>query len=110
MYNLDEQLAGKAEKQIVKMLSVRRQKEIASMGILDKYDHYPYNDIPKYQTMVRDAERAIQDVSNWMYSAYCSFVPEMWDRMIVDAGFCLEGNCFEDLSEGGLTWDCSDQL
>ena len=35
----------------------------------------------------------------WIQAAMWSFTPELWDRMILDAGSCLECHGYEALTE-----------
>jgi len=81
------------------MLKVRHDRELLASEYISKYDNYPYDDMPKYITGVKNAYNTIDDCREWMNDAVHYFSAELWDKMIVDAGFCMEGNDYIDLME-----------
>lgn len=100
MYNLDEQLMTKSVKQVTKMIGLRNKKDVEATQIIEDYDCYPYNDIPKYKTMVRNAYKAQEAASAWIDAAYPLFGAELWDQMVGDVCGHLDTWNHALLSEG----------
>ena len=98
-YNLGELLPTKSIKQVTSMLKVRHDRELAASEYVSKYDNYPYDDMPKYISGLKKANKTVDDCRAWLNDAVHYFSEDLWNKMIVDAGYCMEGNDYEDLME-----------
>jgi len=79
---LPMQLSTKSIKQVETMIKTRITKEYEAMEYLNKYDCWPFNEMKRYITKIKNSEKTINDVSNWITAASVGFSEEIWDGMI----------------------------
>ena len=102
-YNLESQLATKSEKQVIALRAKRISSQAGSADTISKYEgDYRYDDSAKHQAMVKNAHKTQDDCYEWLKAAIISFSAEVWDKMVVAAGGCLECFGYEGLKDEGF--------
>ena len=98
-YVLEEYLVTKSEKQVVNLIRTKVNQINNYLDLDAKYDlDYPH--LPtSIRAKVKKAQKQAELAEYWIQAAMWSFTPELWDRMILDAGSCLECHGYEALTE-----------
>ena len=64
------------------MIRMRMIRDIELSRLLDKYDNYPYYDMQKWVTKIRNWHKEQSDISDWMSIAFCCLSNELWNEII----------------------------
>lgn len=98
-YVLEDYLATKSEKQVIKLINTRVLQIRNYLDLVMKYD-LP---LEMYSTTrrneIKKATKLAELAEYWLQAAVWSFSQELWDKMITEAGSCLECHGYEALTE-----------
>lgn len=99
-----ENLNGKTQKQIVRMMATRMNRDSEAVHFLFKYDDYPFNEMRKYQTKITKCKRVIEECREWFQSAVDQFTKDEWNNLVVLTGDNLDCYSYETLHGDQYTW------
>jgi len=99
-YVLEEYLLDKTENQVIAMIRTRVNQINRYLDLDSKYD-LDYTYLPSsIRAKLKTATKLAELAEYWLQAAVWSFSPQLWDKMILDAGSCLECHSYEMLTEG----------